>query len=250
MRTGLIILSLFFLLSCHTRKKLVTTQPKVTFTSIPHSQDSLLRQPWEYLSCRLAVDYIGEEEQSLSVSMRMRRDSIIWFSVSANAGIQIQVMKGIITRDSIKAIEMIHKKYYRFGIAELGNRFGASLGLRELQNLFIGNPVFDTLVYKTDSVSKAWIAWNPPVANQVFAGNFVRPDSTLLIQKGSPRTLHTAYSGQFEAGNLVLSQFMNLLAEGASNTVRLNFEFKTASDAFIPSYPFTVPDGYDEADKE
>lgn len=247
---GVLFISMFT--ACKSKKKLTGNNRNVDtalFSKSQNGKDSLLRQNWEYLSTRIAVDYFSsEEDQSFNLSLRMRRDSIIWFSVSAIAG--IQVMKGIVTRDSVKALDLFNKKYYCYGISSLGNRFGSDIGLSALQNLFIGNPILDSLTYMKDSASSSWVAINPPVSNVVFTKDFSIPDSTLLSQKGTQRQLKATYNGSLSAGKLIVAQFMELKAISASNTVRLQMEFKNASDGFIPSYPFTVPSGYDLVNEE
>ena len=173
----------------------------------------------------------------------MRKDSIIWFSISATIGIQI--MKGIITKDQVQILDLFNKKYYKYSIAELGNKFGGDIGLRELQNLIIGNPIFDTLVYQKDIQGKRWISENPPISNLMYASDFHLPDSSLVIQKGSTKQLKTKYFGSLSTGSFSVAKIFQIITLSASNTIRLDLEFKTASDAVIPSYPFSVPDGYE-----
>lgn len=247
------LLSLSLLVACKSRKKHMDTVKhyldSVSFVLNQNGKDSLLRQEWEYLSTRVAVDYYSsEEDQSFSLNIRMRRDSLIWFTVSA--ALNFQVMKGIITRDSVKALDLINKKYYAYGISSLGNRLGAQIGLRDLQNLLSANPVYDTLTYTHDSVGGNWVAVNPPVTNVIYSKDFSLPDSSFLAQKGTERQLKTLYSGTLSAGKITLAQFMDLYAMSASKTIRMQMEFKNASDAYIPLFPFTVPEGYDLVKEE
>lgn len=249
MRLIIILLSVVIAgTACKSRKKVVMEQPRqfdsLFLGEVKNEKDSLLRKNWEYFSGRLAVNYITEDnELSGNISLRMRKDSIIWFSVSASIG--IQVLKGIITKDSIHILDLYEKKYSKYGIQQLSGTFGAEIGLRELQNLLIGNPVFDTLVYRQDSASKAWFAANPPLSNVHFCNDFTAPDSIYLTQKGSMNQLKTIYTGNKSAGAFAVAEKMIATAFTDSKTVRLEIEFTTASDAFIPSYPFSVPENYE-----
>lgn len=240
----------FLAVSCKSKKKLAANKPlnvdSMLFVNNANGKDSLWRQPWEYFSGRLDVDYYSaDDEQSGKISLRMRRDSIIWFSASASIG--LQVLKGIITNDSIVLLNLIDRKYYLYGIKELSNRFGVAIGLHELQNIFIGNPVYDTMVYAKDSNAGAWIAVNPPLSSVIFGKDHQLPDSSFLTQKGSMRQLKTTYLGRLEAGKLTIANVLDLFAFSASNTVRIRFEFKSATDDVIPSYPFAIPAGYERA---
>lgn len=234
--------------ACKSRKHQVVQAPVLLDTTQLSDQssgpDSLLRKDWQYFSGRLAVDYTSEE-QSLSgtISLRMKRDSILWFSASAALG--IQVAKGIITRDSVKILDLYEKRYMAYGIEELGSMFGVNLGLHELQNLILANPVFDTLTYKRNGGTRNWFAVENPLTNILTAGDFSAPDSSFLTQKGSMRQLMVSYNGQKTAGRFNVPALMMVLASSEAKSVRLDIEFTTASDAPIPSYPFAVPPDYE-----
>lgn len=241
---------LVFFAACHSKKKMVTEKPReiigigVGDTLIKLPGDPISRKAWEYFSGRISMDYSDPESEDISgtISLRMKKDSIIWFSVNVAMG--IQVAKGIITSDSVHIIDVFHKEYTSYGIADLNRLAGADIGLRHLQNLIIGNPVFDTLNYMNDSSSKGWFAANPPVANLVFINSNSVIDSSFIAQKGSSKQLKSVYTGTKSAGAYDVAESMLLTAFGDKKNVRCQMVFITASDAVIPSYPFNIPAGY------
>lgn len=226
--------------TCRSRRS--KTTPTV-FLEEKNGKDSLLRQKWEYFSARIGADYeSGEMNQSVSVNLRMRRDSLIWFGVNVLGG--LQVAKGIVTKDSIFILFPLQSTYRKSSIADLAQTFGVDLGLHELQNIFIGNPVMDSMVYRKDSLNKFWFASNPPLNHSVWSLDFQLPDSARLVQRGTVNELQYFYRETLTAGKMTIAKWLEFIAIGASNTVRLKLEFKTASDEFIPSYPFSIPDSY------
>jgi hypothetical protein len=76
--------------------------------------DSVVEAPahkWEYLAARYDVMAAGlGQEMGLTLSVRMKRDSIVWFSVQAALG--IQVAKGLLRKDSFFLLDLYNKKYY------------------------------------------------------------------------------------------------------------------------------------------
>jgi hypothetical protein len=236
--------------ACHSKKKLVSEKPR-DFVGI-ESRDTLIKLPgdpinrknWEYFSGRIAMDYSDPEAEDLSgtISLRMKKDSIIWFSVSVAMG--IQVAKGIITADSVHILDVFHKEYTAYATTELNKLAGAEIGLRNLQNLIIGNPVFDTLFYQNDSASKGWYAVSHPAVNMVFLNNSNGIDSSFIAQKGTTNQLKSVYEGTKTAGTFDVAEWIMLTAFGDKKTVRCKMQFITASDAVIPSYPFNIPSGY------
>lgn len=251
MRNYLFILPLLITLgACHSKKKLITDKP-ISIDSLPMADslsimkgDGINRKGWEYFSGRLGVDYSDGENEDMSgnISLRMRRDSIIWFSVSVAMG--IQVAKGIITHDSVTILDLYHKEYVTYGISDLSATLGTEVSLRNLQNIILGNPVFDTLSYRYDTASRGWFAAEPPVTNLLFTNGSNNVDSSFVVQKGTGRQLKALYEGNRSAGSFDVAETLWLTAFGDKKTVRFRIAFTTASDAFIPSYPFRIPDDY------
>lgn len=207
--------------------------------------DNINRKSWQHFSDRLNMEYVSADGQEMSgtLSLRMRNDSILWFSVSVAFG--IQVAKGIITRDSLLILDLYHKEYMRLGIADLSKMLGASVSLRELQNLILSNPIFDTIYYRKDAVSGGWYSANPPITNILFTNGTGNIDSSVIAETGKNRQIKVVYEGEQKSGtSFSVPQQMRLTAFGDKNTVRLQASFTNPSDAVIPSYPFSIPAGY------
>ena len=93
-----------------------------------------LNKNWTYLSARLdAKTQIQGSNQTLGISLRMKKDSITWFSVSAMFG--IQVAKGLMTADSIWLLNKFSKEYYAMSMDDISKLSGAEVNLSQLQNL-------------------------------------------------------------------------------------------------------------------
>ena len=75
--------------------------------------------------------------QSSAVTIRMKKDSVIWVSVVPLLGIEAARAK--ITRDSIQIVDRINKTYYAGNFALLKERYNVDLNFDILQNLIIGN---------------------------------------------------------------------------------------------------------------
>ncbi len=250
MRNLFLLLAFFTLMgACKTRKTTVTETPVRinnlnTDTTVVLKGDNINRKSWQHFSDRLAIDYLSGDGQEMSgtLSLRMRNDSILWFSVSVAFG--IQVAKGIITRDSVLVLDLYHKEYMRLGISDLSNMLGASVSLRELQNLILSNPIFDTVFYQKDAPTGGWFSSNPPVTNLLFTNNNGNIDSSVIADIQKNRQIKVVYEGEQKAGSFSVPQQMRLTAFGDKNTVRLQASFTNPSDAYIPSYPFSIPSGY------
>lgn len=250
---NIILLLAFFSLAgaCKSKKAVVTTQPVTignhnadSVSVVALKGDNINRKSWNYFSDRLNIDYVSGDggEMSGTLSLRMRNDSILWFSVSVAFG--IQVAKGIITRDSVLVLDLYHKEYMRLGIQDLSTMLGASVSLRELQNLIVSNPIFDTTFYQKDIPSGGWYSAKPPITNVIFTNSNGNIDTSFIAEKEKNRQIKVIYEGEQRSGSFSVPQQMQLTAIGDKNTVRLQASFTNPSDAFIPSYPFSIPSGY------
>lgn len=76
------------------------------------------------------------ESQNAQINFRIKKDSLIWFSIS---GFGIEAVRGIITQDSLFAIDKLHREYYKFDFVSLSSSFNFDLNFSILQSLVLGN---------------------------------------------------------------------------------------------------------------
>ncbi len=118
MRLRLSIVFLGFLLattSCASRKKVVQpTQPKT----------------FEWLTAKLDIqaDVNGQSFNDLSGQLRMRKDSIVWLSVSATMG--VEVLRAKISNDSVWILNRMEKTYLAEHVDSLDQQIGPALDFR------------------------------------------------------------------------------------------------------------------------
>jgi hypothetical protein len=92
--------------------------------------------------------------------------------------------------------------------------------------------------------SGGWFGTRAPLQNVIFTKYFSQPDSSYITQESNMKQLKASYYGTKSAGAFQVAETMLVLGMGDKKTVRMDIEFTNASDAFIPSYPFSVPEGY------
>lgn len=76
------------------------------------------------------------ENQNAQINFRIKKDSLIWFSIS---GFGIEAVRGVINQDSLFAIDKLHREYYKFDFATLSSNFNFDLNFNILQSLVLGN---------------------------------------------------------------------------------------------------------------
>jgi hypothetical protein len=98
------------------------------------------RFEFEWVGMKIDAESITMgETQGFKATLRMRRDSAIWVSISPALG--IEVIRILLTPDSLKLISKVpDNKYYFAGrFSELSDMLGTEIDFDMLQNLLVGN---------------------------------------------------------------------------------------------------------------
>lgn len=110
--------------SCASRKKVVT----------PPQQ-----QAFEWLTANLSIDAEGNGMalNDLSGQLRMRKDSIIWLSVTATLG--VEVLRAKVSNDSIWVLNRLEKSYLAEPLDTISEQLGLPFSLPWVQALLFDN---------------------------------------------------------------------------------------------------------------
>lgn len=101
-------------------------------------QPNIFEFEWVGMKLSAEVDD-GEKSQSFKANIRMRKDSVIWISISPALG--VEVMRVLITQDSIKYVSKVpgDKHYYIGGFDVLSDLAESDLTFQMIQDLLVGN---------------------------------------------------------------------------------------------------------------
>ncbi len=176
------------------REEAVPTVVAPTAARLEQKAADLVSSNWSAFSGKgdLNLDMNGSD-LSLNATFRMKRDSVLWLSISPGMG--ITAARALITRDSVKVVNYLQKYYAVYSIAYLQELLGAPLSLSELQKLMLGLPLFDTATYRYDSLNFQWMAKLSTWTNRLFfdAGTLV---SSALADQDNARSITANYQGQ------------------------------------------------------
>jgi Domain of unknown function (DUF4292) len=113
------------------------TSPKIT--SVDEDVDNIKIEEidFKYFSSTSKLRYkTATENQNAQINFRIKKDSLIWFSIS---GFGIEAVRGIITQDSLMAIDKLHREFVKFDFLTLSNNFNFDLNFDIMQSLVLGN---------------------------------------------------------------------------------------------------------------
>lgn len=110
--------------SCASRKKTVTPTPAKSY---------------EWLISKFDIDVEGNglSFDDLSGQLRMRRDSLVWLSITAAMGVEVARVK--VSTDSVWVINRLEKTYMAEPLADVAQHFGMPIGLPWIETLLLDN---------------------------------------------------------------------------------------------------------------
>ena len=83
---------------------------------------------------------LNDKTYPISAQLRMRQDSVIWISVSANLGLEAARLQ--LTPDSVKLINRLNSTYFIGDVKELTKRYKLHLSFYEIQNVLLAKHTF------------------------------------------------------------------------------------------------------------
>ena len=139
----LFFLTLFVLGSCKHQQKIVLNSGKciLNYKNARTLTSNLKASEFNFdrLNAKLGVEaLIDSTSESFTVNLRIKKDSIIWMSISK---IGIEGARILITKDSVKFTNTIGKKYFKGDFTYLSQLMNTDIDFEMLQSLLIGNSV-------------------------------------------------------------------------------------------------------------
>ena len=123
--------------SCSTNK----TTSNLRTLSANHILREVERNQFEFdnLETKFNVKVKGDNIIGLKGQLRMQNDSVIWVSVSLKLG--IEMVRVMITEDSVKFINRIDKTYFVESVDKFQERLPSEATINFLQDVLVGNDI-------------------------------------------------------------------------------------------------------------
>ena len=268
-----------FLFACKTKKN-VPAKPercRLDYKSAKTLTANLKQSQTDYttFSGKIKTSFVIDDKATeFNVALRMKKDSVIWASISPALG--IEVLRFSATKDSIKFFDRIHNKYFIGGYDTLSKMLNTEIDLEILQSLLIGNsvefyedveklrPGIDSCRYILGTIRKRKLRKVMEKGKELKepAQNIWMMDSTFKITRilfrefGSRREFDGHFS-DFQNVDLpdgttkkISIPFILTFYIKADKVITINLEYTKASANKPQSFPFTIPQGYDKIEKK
>ncbi len=106
--------------------------------TVDKSQFKVADIDFEYFNAKTKVKYHeGDKRINGTAHIRIKKDSIIWISVSPSVG--IEVTRFLITPDTVLILNRLDKIFYKFGFEEISKYFSFNVNFSMIQGILLGN---------------------------------------------------------------------------------------------------------------
>lgn len=224
---------------------------KLLPTSSVDEEYALERFDFDYLQAKSKIRFSSPDRNlSSSASIRMKKDSIIWVSVSPIFG--IEAARGFISQDTIVFMDRVNKDVYRYNYQSLSNALNFDIDFEMIQSIILGNQVFD---FKgDDNFSKRAGELKIGQKRGRFELETLASSKNRKVENVKVREIPDGSKMEiiFSEFNIVADQAfpfitnVEIIAKGTeeSTQVEINHSKVEVSDSPI-SFPFSVPGKYE-----
>ena len=233
-----------------------TTGPGTSTSAMEPALPSVKAQntAFEFLSIKgKAQVTLKGNKQGANLSVRVRRDSIIWVS-GGLAG--FEGVRAVLTRDSVRVINRLEKTYFSGGYDYLTKLLNVPVSFEQMQTLLIGDylpaPTGTKPTVATEEAARQRVSYNLSsvlVEHLLQAGNTGRVQQLHLSDEASKHNLTVDYT-DFQpietqpALPFAHALFIQALQQAAGAvTAAINYNKVEVSRVRL-SFPFDVPKGY------
>lgn len=233
-----------------------TTGPGTSTSAMEPALPSVKAQntAFEFLSIKgKAQVTLKGNKQGANLSVRVRRDSIIWVS-GGLAG--FEGVRAVLTRDSVRVINRLEKTYFSGGYDYLTKLLNVPVSFEQMQTLLLGDylpaPTGTKPTVATEEAARQRVSYNLSsvlVEHLLQAGNTGRVQQLRLSDEAAKRNLTVDYTDfqPLEAQPpLPFARSLFVQAQQPSAgavTAAINYNKVEVSRTRL-SFPFEVPKGY------
>lgn len=199
------------------------------------------------LSGRVKIDYSdGDRNQGVSVSFRMEKDKVIW--ISAPLG----MVKAHITPERVSFYNKLQNEYFDGDFSYLSDLLGTELDFHKVQNLLLGNAVFDLRDERyASSINQEGYELKPKKARELFKILFLlepknfKIASQQIAQPEENRLLEAKYTYQDISGRILPNEIQILALQNKDQT-NIELDFRNLELNRSLNFPYKIPKGFNQ----
>jgi len=243
-RIALYLFCIVFGSSCVTKNFAevdLSIPPKNTKELIERVNSKNKSPEWLTLKGRVRLMLEKDNEVSLGISIRVRKDSLIWASVTAPFGIEL--FRAVLTKDSVYYINRTNKTYFVKPIANISKIIKTDIAFNEIQEMIMAKPKIVNKKYSFDKINDDFMLSTQDYTYTI--SNFYRIKQGVIIDKEN--SLIYIYSN-FSFENDFPEQLELIVKLASKNAFNLKLNYSKVVFDQQQQTPFKIPSSYVESE--
>jgi Domain of unknown function (DUF4292) len=186
--------------------------------------------------------------QTIPVTMHVKKDSVIWMSVS----LLLEVARINITPDTIQILDKLNRKYYATSFKSLSKMFEFDIDFQILQSALFGNlpikPNEEDVYF--DEIKNFRLSQKRK--DVTFENKFDKDNMKLFLVEAkdsvSQSQMELSFKNYVKESDYFVPNLIQLLFISGQNGERTNIDFEHSKFDFLDRnlrFPFSVPKGYE-----
>lgn len=202
---------------------------------------------FETMRGRLRGLYVeGENQQSVNISYRFKKDEIIWMSAKF-AGL-IQVAKMMVTPKKVQFYERIDQSYFDGDFELISSFLGIELNYEQLQNLLLGQSIKSinieqSILESIEGYFQINSTYEKGLIQTILLDEktFKIKQQTLKMEDNEVKIIYNSYQ---IIDNMSFPEEMIILADNNKDQVSIMLDFKNINLNDDLNYPFRIPSDF------
>ncbi len=251
------ILSMVFLTSCKSKAVLVdsNSKPTITIDENAISSQKIIKNHYNNKSdfstlyIRSSAKYRDEKQsQNVSAEIKIKKGEKILVSIRF---LGITMAKALITPNEVKYYEKINGTYFEGDYASLSVWLGTDLDFEKIQNMLVGKPIDDLTqqdyAYElTDKFYKLSAVKDKTEKTFSFESKNYLLKKQEISQPEKDRTFAVNYPNFQDFALAILPANLEINAMQKKGKTEISIDYNSVTFNEDLSFPYSVPDGYDQ----
>lgn len=205
---------------------------------------------FDYLSAKAKFKFDHDDKKvSATANFRIKKDSIIWISVS---GFGIEAARVLIDTANVYVVDRLNKQYYEYTFEELSKEYDFDFNFQMIQSVILGNLIEP---YKKQKVQKLEKYFTYTASKGVYSfQNFIGAGSMKLekvqvIDGSTKNTISVNYSDFILVDNQVFPNEISAIIDydgSKKPNTEISISYNKMEIETSPlSFPYSVPSKYE-----
>jgi hypothetical protein len=239
----------FLVFNCKSSRTISGGEANFKLSAKQLLKDNAKQTPvFKTLQSKLKITFNQDgNEQSYTVNFRAKKDEMLWISAT------FSVVKALITPEKVSFYNKLDNTYFEGDYKYLSDLLGTELDFQKVQNLLLGEAVFNlnTNTYDVSVNEEAYIV-QPKNQRELFEIFFLidpvhfKIKSQQISQPQEFRHLQIDYLTYQEVDKQTLPENIKIIAVEANKETNIELEFKNVTLNEDLSFPYKIPSGFKE----